>query len=101
MEVTAVELRKFLKLILVENPHHAAMQLEHPVETELTQDTIGMNARYAHRLADLFLGQRHFEGVTADTSNHAKPLAQFDDDVREAAMRGTLTDIDDPLPEHR
>src|ERR1700761_763076 len=101
MEVTAVELRKFLQFVLVENFHHAAVEFEHAVEAKLTKDAVGMNAGDAHRLADLLLCQRHIERVPGHASDHAKSFAQFDDDVRQAAVSGTLADIDDPLPEHR
>jgi hypothetical protein len=101
MEVTTVELSKFLELVLIENFYHAAMKLEHPVEPELAKDAVGVDAGHSHGFADLFLCQGHRKCIAGHASDHLKPLAQLDDDMRQTIVSGPLPDIDTPLPEHR
>lgn len=100
MQITIVKLRKCLELVLVDDLHGAALDVENAVDPELTNNAVGVNARQAHGLAQLFLSQRHREAVAGDMADHAKPLAKLDDQVRQPIVGRALSDIDDPLAEY-
>ena len=101
MKIAVVELRQFHKLCFVEHRHTPSADIDDSRLAQLPDDAIGVDRRDPERLRDLFLRKRHFKRVAGHTAHDRKALAQFQNGMGEPAVRRSLADIDDPLPEDR
>jgi hypothetical protein len=61
VKIAVVELRQFRKPSFVEHPHPAPVDIEDVLIAQLFDDSVGMHWRYAQRLANLLLRERHLE----------------------------------------
>src|SRR5204863_4361110 len=101
MKVAVVELGQLRKLRFVEHHHAPAADIDDFRLAQLPDDAIGVDRRDPQCLCNLFLRERHFKCITRRTADDGKAVAQLQDGVGEPAIRRSLADIDDPLPEYR
>jgi hypothetical protein len=61
MKITVVELRQFRKLGFVKHLHPPPVDIDDILVAQLFDDPVGVHWRYAQRLANLLLRERHLE----------------------------------------